>query len=74
MCVNNYSKKSVTDPFDIRRSGTPVESKPDKCNQARTAQDYTTAFSQQMTPLGQGSLPFHHSSIPLGPVSFRLGC
>lgn len=50
MCVNNYSKKSVTDPFGIWQSGTPVESKPDKCNRARAAQDHTTAFSQQMTP------------------------
>ena len=73
MCANNYSKKSVTDPFGIRQSGTPVESKPDTCNQARAAQDNTTAFSQQMTPLGQSRRSFHHSSIPVSPVSFRPG-
>lgn len=74
MCVNNYSRKSVTDPSSFWRSGTPVESKLDKCNRTRAAQDNTIAFSQQMTPLGQSRLSFHHSYIALGPVSFRPGC
>lgn len=71
MCVNNYNKKSVADPFDFKWSGTPVESKPDLF---RAPQDYASAFSQQMTPLGQSRLSFHHSSIPLTSVSFRPGC
>jgi len=29
MCVNNYSKKRVTDPFDFRPPRTPVGSKPE---------------------------------------------
>ena len=64
MCVNNYSKKRVTDPFDFRPPRTPVGSKPEWCIRGRAAQGYSTAFSQQMTPLGRSRLPFHHSSVP----------
>lgn len=69
MCVNNYSKKSATGPFDIRQSGTPVVSKPDKCRPARAVQDNKTAFSQQMTPLGQGRLSITPSSLLAQSVS-----
>lgn len=51
MWVNNYSKRNVTDAFDFRQSGAPVESKPDQWNQARSAPDYpnTSLFTTDGT-------------------------